>query len=40
MDKKTNDMLQSTTEITMPGSKYFAVQIVEQAPDLILPMPK
>ncbi len=40
MDKKNGDMLKSTTNVKMPGSNYFATQIVEQAPDLVLPTPE
>ncbi len=39
MDKETGNMLKSTTNTIMPGSNHFVTQIIEQAPDLVLPTP-
>lgn len=40
IDTETKETLKATTEIINQGSKYFATQVFEQAPDLVLPMPK
>jgi hypothetical protein len=40
IDIETKDTLKSTTEIINQGTNYFTTQIFEQAPGLVLPMPK
>lgn len=39
MDTETGNMLKSTTRTIMPGADHFVTQIIEQAPDLVLPTP-